>query len=300
MRERALGSSDMGRDKVRGKQVWYFAYGSNMKAESMTKRNITPIESKIAEVPSHYLTFDIFGIPFSEPSYASIESFPPSSSQLQLLWNGRRHCDVRAVCGIAYLLTSEDFHRLLITEGSGVVYHVIEMEARGLSTEGDCQETMTVYALKAKRPMRPNGVPSQRYMVSCTPNLLSAMPGRRGADARCQTLFRDGAAAMELPKDYRDYLSCLPVYVKPLPGEEPLGTWAFSWLWRPFLKQIVRLTTYRVDQDGNCPEWVAILIVVLYNLMWVYHDCVHRKVFTSGDGGKMYYVDAKNDASTHE
>jgi hypothetical protein len=44
-----------------GPPVWYFAYGSNMKSESMEKRAITPLDAKAVNVPGFYLNFDIFG-----------------------------------------------------------------------------------------------------------------------------------------------------------------------------------------------------------------------------------------------
>jgi hypothetical protein len=164
-----------------GKQTstprWYFAYGSNMKASSMTDRKITPLAAQAVQVPGFYLTFDVFGIPFSEPSYASIEAFPEEALQetVELLCiNGNRRFDVPPVCGIAYLLSPEDFHRLLVTEGSGVVYETIEAEAKSLALPSTIpsdqdlpkEDLLTVYTLKAKYPQRPNGTPSLRYMAS--------------------------------------------------------------------------------------------------------------------------------------
>lgn len=55
------------------------------------------------------------------------------------------------------------------------------------------------------------------------------------------------------------------------------------------LKQVVKLTKWNVDDNGNCPGWVASLIIFLYESMWVYHDHVHRKVFAGGDGGKLEF-----------
>jgi gliotoxin/aspirochlorine biosynthesis gamma-glutamylcyclotransferase len=148
-------------------EIWYFAYGSNMKSSCMEGRKITPLAQRNVQVRTHYVTFDIFGIPYSEPSYASIEEFPQGSkADLKLLW-GSREIAVPSACGVAYLLTAADAHRLLLTEGSGVVYDLIKVEAVCLGSNGEpCGEKIAAYTLRSKHPLRPNGAPSARYMVS--------------------------------------------------------------------------------------------------------------------------------------
>lgn len=44
-----------------GPPIWYFAYGSNMKSDMMTKRSISPLDAKAVQLRGHYLTFDVFG-----------------------------------------------------------------------------------------------------------------------------------------------------------------------------------------------------------------------------------------------
>lgn len=152
--------------KLPDKPVWYLGYGSNMSTTSMQDRKVSPLASKIVVVPTHYFNFDIFGIPYSEPSYASIEEFPSGESGRLKLVHGENCIKVPALCGVAYLLTPTDFHALLITEGSGVVYDVIEVQAYGLDERGAATgEPSTAYTLKAKWPQRPNGTPSARYFV---------------------------------------------------------------------------------------------------------------------------------------
>ncbi|OAA41288.1 Butirosin biosynthesis, BtrG-like protein [Metarhizium rileyi] len=143
--------------------MWYIGYGSNMKASSMQGRNVTPLATEIVTVPSHYVTFDIFGIPYSEPCYASIEEFPEGgTAQLELV-HGNYRTPVPPLCGVAHLLTPTDFHRLLVTEGSGVVYDIVTV--RAYRFDGDDKPTgppIIAYALKAKWPQRPSGIPSAR------------------------------------------------------------------------------------------------------------------------------------------
>ncbi len=149
--------------------IWYFAYGSNMKSSCMEGRRITPLAQRNVQIPTHYVTFDIFGIPYSEPSYASIEEFPQGGkAALKLLW-GSEEMTVPSACGVAYLLTAADAHRLLVTEGSGVVYDLIKVAAVCIDSKGEPRgENIAVYTLRSKHPLRPNGAPSARYMVSDT------------------------------------------------------------------------------------------------------------------------------------
>nr|QPI70974.1 Glutamylcyclotransferase [Chaetomium cochliodes] len=214
------------------KPLWYLGYGSNMRSASMAGRNVTPLATKVVTVPTHYVTFDVFGIPYTEPCYASIEQFPDGESgQLHLVHRGEAPVTVPPLCGIAHHLTSSDFHRLLVTEGSGVVYDVVEVEAYELDDRGRATgASFPAYTLKAKFPQRPSGIPSARYML------------------------------------------------------------VFDWGWRPVLKRIVRLTTWRVNEDGNCSVLLALLIVRLYQLMWTYHDVIHTRIFGEGDGSKLYWI----------
>ncbi|KAG0361548.1 hypothetical protein BG005_007967 [Podila minutissima] len=53
--------------------LWYLAYGSNMDPKVLTdRRKITPLESLPVIVPEYWLSFDIGGVPFIEPCFASI------------------------------------------------------------------------------------------------------------------------------------------------------------------------------------------------------------------------------------
>ncbi len=154
-------------DQKSASGVWYFAYGSNMKSSSMTNRGITPLARKVVQAPAHYVTFDIFGIPYSEPSYASIAEFPQHGTGAVKLYSESLKTLVPPACGVAYLLSPADHHRLLVTEGGGVVYELAELQVNVLGPGPTHQlETFSALTLRAKHPLRPNGAPSARYLVS--------------------------------------------------------------------------------------------------------------------------------------
>jgi hypothetical protein len=131
----------------------------------MSNRKITPLSTKAVEVPTHYVTFDVFGIPYSEPCYASIEKFCNEGGGKLQLTHPKGCLNVPPLCGIAHLLSPADFHRLLVTEGSGVVYEIIQLEAFALTGTKQRGRRLTAYTLKAKWPQRPSGTPSARYLV---------------------------------------------------------------------------------------------------------------------------------------
>lgn len=144
-------------DKPTAPSVWYFAYGSNMSKSTLLRRNLTPLASKVVCIPNHILCFEIFGVPYSEPSMASIrvrddepDSVPP-------------------VHGIAYLLSGEEYQRMIISEGAGVAYEDLELRARTVEagSVGDAvaEAEITVRTLTARFPFRPEAIPSARYMV---------------------------------------------------------------------------------------------------------------------------------------
>jgi hypothetical protein len=82
-----------------------------MAISTLTKlRNINPISSTAALLPNHTLRFNIPGIPYIEPSYASVEPSSSSSSQ------------ETNVHGVLYVLTPKDFATICQTEGVPFIY----------------------------------------------------------------------------------------------------------------------------------------------------------------------------------
>lgn len=141
--------------------VWYFAYGSNMRSSVMLNRGLKPLAAEKVVVPSHVLTFDIFGLPYSEPAMASIATISDS--------NKKSSSRPPAVHGIAYLLHHADYVSLVVSEGAGVAYSEVELEAIALTsggTEEHARRRITVHTLIARYPFRPNAAPSLRYLVS--------------------------------------------------------------------------------------------------------------------------------------
>lgn len=142
-----------------GDLVWYFAYGSNMSSQKFSEdRGIKPFKEARMRLPGWKLAFNIPGLPYSEPSFASIvpqdPSFTPEARSPEVL-------------GVAYLITQDQYIEVLASEGGGIAYEDIQVEAVPVSLE-DANLTgpqVSVRTLGAAMERKPWPCPSKRYMV---------------------------------------------------------------------------------------------------------------------------------------
>lgn len=106
--------------------IWYFAYGSNLTTETFrAHRGITPLAALPVYVPGWMLVFDIYGLPYSEPAFASISPTPFKDDA-----DEKAACEVApSVHGTAYLLDRASFISVVASEGGGVAYDEVELVA---------------------------------------------------------------------------------------------------------------------------------------------------------------------------
>ncbi|BFZ63486.1 hypothetical protein YB2330_004608 [Saitoella coloradoensis] len=239
--------------------VWYFAYGSNMASSTfMGMRKIKPLSHHRAIVPTHKLTFDIPGIPYKEPSFASIDD--------------KGEGDMACI-GVVYEITRGDYERVLATEGAGSSYAEIEVEAYKLVGDEekapadivkDEKNFVKAMTLKAIRIRTPNPRPSVRYL----------------------NILRDGAAEHKLPKAYASWLASLPAYHPPTrPLRAVVGKYIFLTVWMPVVMVIFTLLRTTTGKNGKAPGWLRGLAERTFRTMWRWHDShFWRSVFGRGDG----------------
>ncbi|KAF9360963.1 hypothetical protein BGX34_007397 [Mortierella sp. NVP85] len=193
--------------------VWYLAYGSNMEPKVFTgRRKIKPIESKVVNVPGYWLSFDIRGIPYLEPCFASILKMDPSRlhdkayalevhSRTQhgreFLWDEThpehpQRSYPPVLQGVAHRITLKDWQMVIQSEGGWghdvpTGYNQIQVDCKVL----DSKESLTAHVLEA-RPLsiKPFCQPSARYK-----NLLTS-----------------GAAHHHLEPSYQRYLAQIIPY----------------------------------------------------------------------------------------
>ncbi|KAH8172385.1 hypothetical protein LIA77_06640 [Sarocladium implicatum] len=254
--------------------VWYFAYGSNMAPSVIARRGIKPLAARCAQIKTHVLVFDVFGVPYSEPAMAGIRLRPTG------------HIGP-AVCGVAYLLSGLDYARLKKSEGAGTGYRDVILEAeimdsgRSFDQSQDWESrppidaaaalaaanapkdgSLRVVTLMARYPFEPPRLPSRRYM-----NLLI-----------------DGSLQSGLPQEYTAYLEKLPAYTRPKLSwlHEMLAIRVFLGFWMPILTFVMRHVKERAEMHPNA---ASATVNIMFRSMWLYHDAIHRNVWGCDGGG---------------
>jgi hypothetical protein len=119
--------------------VHYFSFGANMSSVVLRRRRIVFLSREPARLRGHRLVFDLAGIPWVEPAFASIVPDPEHD-----------------VYGVLYRLTPDQLQRVNSYEGPG--YSLIKVEV-----EGERSGTRQCSTYRAKRPA--SGLrPSRRYL----------------------------------------------------------------------------------------------------------------------------------------
>ncbi|KAF3058032.1 putative dipeptidase C3A11.10c [Daldinia childiae] len=99
--------------------VWYLAYGSNLSSRKFIHdRGITPLGIAVVAVPGFTLTLDSAGVPYSEPAYASISPGECVHAEKPM-----------PLIGTAYLVTDEMYKKVIKSEGGGIAYREVEVQA---------------------------------------------------------------------------------------------------------------------------------------------------------------------------
>jgi hypothetical protein len=262
-------------------KICYFAYGSNMKSPVMEGRGIRPFAVQRLIMPSHVLTFDIFGVPYSEPAMASIAE-RRAVAEYENVQEPRP-----AVHGIGYVLSAGDFEKLLVSEGAGTAYKVVELEAYVLVGEGEeaneVNGAITVRTLVGRYPFRPNALPSQRYLVR--PRLPTPLQAPALTQRSIQQLLVDGANEHKLPRSYRKYLEALPCYTKRLSRVEDLGARLFLGFWMPIIVWTMKhIKTSASSKSSGRYNGPALVVWLLFNAVWLHYDLCHCWIWGHGGG----------------
>lgn len=100
--------------------------------------------------------------------------------------------------------------------------------------------------------------------------------------ARYLKLIRDGAREHELPDEYQAYLARLQPYTITTFCQK-MGMVLFLLLWALPFAVIFFGGRMLADEDGRVPRWVAMLMALVSNLVWLSYDWVFKPVFGDGE-----------------
>lgn len=312
--------------------VLYLAYGSNMCAKTfLGMRGIRPISQLNVSAPSLDLTFDLPGFPYREPCFANtalrkVPGNPPKLPPVPDLplppsppppppppaptsgaprWN-------KGLFGVVYEVTSEDYAKILATEGGGASYHDILVPCIPLPPPVSVPErptlplpkpflARTLYAPRLpdlpdhSPPEGEGGIPEAEpgkedpkkpKPPSWAKKLL--LPVRRPSpdyaqpSARYLGLLIDGAREHELPQDYQNYLERLQAYTITT-CRQKVGQVLFLAFLAP--AAIVFMIGGRLfsDKQGRSPSWMVAGTTVMINLVWKSYDIVAKPIFGDGE-----------------
>jgi hypothetical protein len=251
--------------------ILYLAYGSNLCAETFKgKRGIKPLSAVNVHVPSLDLTFDLPGIPYTEPCFANTRyRLPPSHSDSDYhkdLWH-------KGLIGVVYEVTPEDYRTIIATEGGGASYQDVIVPCFALPPGS-----------KVVDPT-PSGAPFDVHTLlspSSTGRNQRPDPSYAQASARYLKLITDGAEEHELPSEYKAYLYNLRPYTITTVRQK-VGQGIFMAFWLPLLIVVLGLGKAFADEDGKLPKWLVKLTGMLFMLVWGSYDAFFKKIYGDGE-----------------
>ncbi|KAI1182817.1 hypothetical protein F5B17DRAFT_443929 [Nemania serpens] len=244
------------------KSVWYLAYGSNLaSAKFVRDRGIVPQDVKVVAVPGFTLAMDSAGLPYREPSFASIRPLNLNAypKEIELL-------------GTAYLVSPEQYARIIASEGGGIAYREAQVEVKTFLHNAEklnydaTEEVLVARTLITMLPRRPDPRPSERYL----------------------NLIIDGAVEANYPDQYQQHLRNLISYHPPSDGYRRIGAALFLSIWVPVMALMEKVTKASIqmkgDKQGRAPNSVIWLVRAVMFAMWFHHDKLHAPIWGRGDG----------------
>ncbi|KIX00375.1 uncharacterized protein Z518_10514 [Rhinocladiella mackenziei CBS 650.93] len=256
--------------------VLYLGYGSNLSAETFRgKRNIKPLSQVNVVVPTLSLTFDLPGIPYSEPCFGNVRYRNAAATE-----NGSGNLGTedyhkdrwpKGLVGVVYEVTREDYIHIIATEGGGSGYQDVLVDCFALS--GDATEDV---------PWKPSGQPFKAHTLLAPTNVSRPDHSYAQPSPRYLKLITDGAAEHALPLEYQAFLHQIRSYHFTT-TKQRLGSFIFLAIWSPFLLFIFGGAGMFLRPDGTYPKWLATFLRAMFTACWASYDDFFKKTFGDGE-----------------
>ncbi|KAL8776393.1 MAG: hypothetical protein Q9213_008292, partial [Squamulea squamosa] len=251
----------------------YLAYASNLSSTTFRGvRGIRPLATLNVVVPELVMTFDLPGLPYTEPCFANTayrNSSTSSSTSTSPLPHSQRiqysneektpflptytnpHWP-KGLVGVVYEVTPQDYAHIIATEGGGASYHDVLVTCHPLSPTSDTvpshPDTPPFKAHTLYSPILPPGTPPPKDGNRLQrPDPSYAQPSKRYIN-----LITTGAAEHSLPQEYRDYLDELQPYTITTQGQR-IGRFIFMMTWWPIIRAVFGLSKTFSDEKGRSP-----------------------------------------------
>ncbi|KAG8623627.1 hypothetical protein KVT40_008603 [Elsinoe batatas] len=277
-------------DLAKSDTVLYLAYGSNLCDETfLGKRGIRPLSATNVVVPDLKLTFDLPGIPYSEPCFANSARRPHKDSTETPLSSGSKTRDyhknrwTKGLVGVVYEVTKTDYSTIIATEGGGASYNDILIDCYPLSDDQNdlVPEVPTSTAFKAHTLFAPAD-PTTRPPTTLDAPLRRPDPSYAQPSARYLKLITDGAKQRQLPYEYQRFLGQIRPYTITKPSQR-IGMFVLMTIWSPFILLVFGLSKMFAGKDGRAPGWIAWLFAALFRAVWISYDDFFKPIFGDGE-----------------
>ncbi|KAG7007197.1 hypothetical protein G7Y79_00011g030950 [Physcia stellaris] len=286
-------------DPEKPQTVLYLAYGSNLAARTfLGQRGIRPLSQVNVVVPELVMTFDLAGLPYTEPCFANTayrtldkptpapSSPPPAysekSSLLPAASKPPKYTNPhwpKGLVGVVYEVTQTDFAHIIATEGGGASYQDILISCHALppsATEVPLHPTSPSFkAHTLFSPVSPPGTPPGGRLSRPDPEYAQA-------SARYLKLITDGADEHGIPEEYKAYLRALQPYTITTNGQR-LGRFVFMLVWYPLIIALFTLGRLFHDKDGRSPPWMVRITGAVFRGVWISYDGFFRGLFGDGE-----------------
>lgn len=248
--------------------VLYLAYGSNLSAETfLGRRGIKPLSQVNVVAPQIALSFDLPGIPYSEPCFGNCRYREVKSED-----GYHKNAWKKGLVGVVYEVTRKDYAQIIATEGGGSGYQDVLIDCYALDDdatkevpefpEGNAFRVHTLYShgRTALRPDPDYAQPSPRYLK----------------------LITDGAYEHNLPHEYRHFLENIRTY-HVTTNMQRLGSFVFLAVWAPLFMFFFGGARIFLDKNGRYPKWYAKFAQGLFTAVWASYDGFFQKTFGDGE-----------------
>ncbi len=279
--------------------ILYLAYGSNLCAKTFRgRRGIKPLAEINVLVPDLKLTFDLPGMPYTEPCFANVawkngshqgrvgptedvESTPllPSDEEPEY----RKDRWTKGLVGVVYEVTKADFATIIVTEGGGMSYQDVLVTCHLLPDAPTVPEIPQTPPFKAHTLCAPpESTRTSDAPSSNRTHLHRSHPGYAQPSARYLKLITDGADEHSLPSEYKAYLHTLQPYTV-TEVRQRVGQFIFATFWFPVVMAVFAAQKLVADKKGRIPRWYGAFRGGIFKAAWVSYDVFFKRLFGDGE-----------------
>jgi hypothetical protein len=232
--------------------MWYFSYGVEMNPEYLSgKLKVFPQEARVCVAERFYLNFDCLGLPYWDPSYASLGKTPTFKDQ-------------PFAQGVAYQIKKSEFQRLtrsILGRGhAGVGYQPLELTLKTLDNR-----SLKAVALVLDQP-------------------IYSLFGPFYPSAEYMKIIQTGAKWSRLSIEYQEFLQKVPTY-QPSTGAISYLCRVLFLLWfRLYAFPALTINSICDRYNLDCPRFVQLALVYSYLFAAFQHEFLWKHIVGEGVG----------------